>query len=134
MAPGDDDGGTFRPLAGSDAIGHSSGVERRIGRRIPVSGHQVVLNVYQRSRFGNTKLVAHDAEVVDLSVSGIAVRVPNKVGLQPGDILTLSVQGLDGKVAVASSQAISGDALVCGLQFLDPQPPFLPVIISWMNT
>jgi hypothetical protein len=61
------------------------------------------------------------------------VRIPADAGLSPKQMALLDVGGDTGTVRVVWMRPDGVDAAICGVQFLDPRPAFLPTLYRWLG-
>jgi hypothetical protein len=104
--------------------------QRRLGDRAQVRRAAIVIE--QRKRFGRVKEVQIGAEVRDVSVTGALLAVPPGAPLAVGQSCDLEITGQRGGVRVRRLNESDGD-LLCGVEFLDPRPSFLPTIYQWLG-
>lgn len=71
--------------------------------------------------------------LVEISVSGASLEVGPGVGLAPRQTIELELEGRLGVCRVVWVRPISEGEVRCGVQFLDPNPAFLPTLYRWLG-
>jgi len=66
--------------------------------------------------------------IVDVSVSGAALHMPVDTEIVLHDVFDLGIDGAWGTVRVVWGKRDVDDVLICGVEFLDPHPAFLPTL------
>ncbi len=104
--------------------------QRRLGDRTQVRRAAIVIE--QRKRFGRVKEVQIGAEVRDVSVTGCLLAVPTDAPLEVNQVCDLEITGERGRMRVRRLTPADGE-LLCGAEFVDPRPAFLPTIYQWLG-
>jgi len=75
----------------------------------------------------------HPACIVDISVKGAGLRVPDVVDLTPGTPIDLGLDGSWSRARVVWSRPGWHDDLVAGVEFTDADPAFLTALARWLD-
>jgi hypothetical protein len=110
--------------------GTRTAFEKRVGDRAQV--RRAALVIQERKRFGRVKELQIDAEIRDVSVSGALVAVQEGAPLSIGQGCDLEIAGERGRAWVRRLAAEDGE-LLCGVEFMDARPAFLPTIYQWLG-
>jgi hypothetical protein len=103
--------------------------QRRLGERTQVRRAAIVIGT--QKRLGRTKERLIDAEVRDVSITGALLAVPLDTPLQVAQVCELEIVRERGRIRIRRLEAVAG-VLLCGVEFIDPRPPFLPTIHQWL--
>jgi hypothetical protein len=118
----------IRPMSMSYPGGHVP----RLGDRTPVD--QVgELVVKRQGRLGRVKEVSVPVQILDVSISGASMLVPGDADLAPKQLALFAVDGSVGNVRIVWLRPDNAQNLLCGVQFLDPRPAFLPTLYRWLG-
>jgi hypothetical protein len=104
--------------------------DKRLGDRAKVRRAAIVIK--HRKRFGRVKEELIGVEVRDVSVTGALLAVPAEVALQVGHHCELEITGARGETRIRRVEP-AGETLLCGIEFVDPRPAFLPTIYQWLG-
>jgi hypothetical protein len=104
--------------------------DKRLGERAQVRRAAIVIK--ERKRFGRVKELEIDAEIRDVSVTGALVAVPADSPLGIGQGCDLEIAGERGRVWVRRL-AVENRELLCGVEFMDARPAFLPTVYRWLG-
>ena len=109
-------------------------VASRAGGGSSSGSSQTAPHSYGRSPRGSDLLAAtHPACIVDISVKGAGLRVPDVVDLAPGTPLDLGLDGSWSRARVVWSRPGWHDDLVAGVEFTDADPAFLTALGRWLD-
>jgi PilZ domain len=104
----------------------------RLGDRTSVD--QVgVLTVKRQGRLGRVKEVSVPVQILDVSMSGASVRAPADAELVPRQLAVFTVGDASGAVRIVWIRPDDTQNRMCGVQFLDPRPAFLPTLYRWLG-
>ncbi|MBV9952069.1 MAG: hypothetical protein JO291_08970 [Acidimicrobiia bacterium] len=112
-----------------DEVGRTAS-EKRVGDRARVRRAAIVIQ--QRKRFGRVKELQIEAEIRDVSVSGALLAVRSDAPLGIGQGCDLEISGDRGRAWVRRL-ASEGGELLCGVEFMDARPAFLPTVYQWLG-
>ena len=102
--------------------------DRRIGHRLPLPS-DAKLSFSERRPFRRVRRVTTEVDVVDVSVTGVAVRVLGDVRLPPGATVHLSFRGTGGTVVVRRvSEPSATGSRVYGLEVAEVSQSLLEAI------
>jgi hypothetical protein len=110
--------------------GAKTAFDKRVGDRAQVRRAAIVIK--ERRRFGRVKELQIDAEIRDVSVSGALVAVREDAPLAIGQGCDLEIAGDRGRAWVRRLAQEDGD-LLCGVEFMDSRPAFLPTVYQWLG-
>jgi hypothetical protein len=110
--------------------GARTAFEKRVGDRAQVRRAAIVIQ--ERKRFGRVKELLIDAEIRDVSVSGALLAVEEGAPLAIGQGCDLEIAGDRGRAWVRRLASEAGE-LLCGIEFMDARPAFLPTIYQWLG-
>jgi hypothetical protein len=88
--------------------------------------------IKHRKRFGRVKEELIGAEVRDVSVTGALLAVRADAPLEVGQVCDLEITGQRGRTRIRRLTSAQVE-LLCGVEFIDPRPPFLPTIFQWLG-
>ena len=115
-----------------------TGQHHRLGDRRPVDelAHLAILVLQQKRKPPSELLVP--VMVRDASVTGACLVLPAESAVPPsGQSLILVIEGERGNVMVRWAREVNDPALgptvMCGVEFIDPHPAFLPSIYRWLD-
>jgi hypothetical protein len=91
------------------------------------------LTVKRQGRLGRVKEVVIAVSIIDVSISGASIRVPPDSELVPKQLALLGVDGATGNVRIVWIRSDGAGNEICGVQFLDPRPAFLPTLYRWLG-
>jgi hypothetical protein len=109
------------------------------GGRVPRLGDRKSVDqvgelvVKRQGRLGRVKEHSIPIQIMDVSISGASLRVPPDAELSPKQLALLSVGGQSGTVRIVWMRPDGSGNGLCGVQFLDPRPAFLPTLYRWMG-
>jgi predicted protein tyrosine phosphatase len=103
--------------------------QRRLGERTQVRRAALVIEAHKR--LGRTKERLIDAEVRDVSITGALLAVPADTPLRVAQVCELEIVRERGRIRVRRLEQGEGE-LLCGVEFIDPRPAFLPTIHQWL--
>ncbi len=114
------------------SMSYPGGRVPRLGDRKPVdqSGELIVR---RQGRLGRVKEITIPVHILDVSISGASLQVPPESGVTPRQLALLSVSGTTGNVRVIWVRPDGTGGEMCGVQFLDPRPAFLPTLYRWLE-
>ena len=104
--------------------------QKRLGDRAQVRRAAIVIE--QHKRFGRVKEVRIGAEIRDVSVTGALVAVQVPAPLLVGQVCDLEISGQRGRMRIRRLTPAESE-LMCGVEFVDPRPAFLPTIYQWLG-
>jgi hypothetical protein len=104
--------------------------DKRLGDRAKVRRAAIVIK--HRKRFGRVKEELVGVEVRDVSVTGALLAVPTDIQLQAGQECELEITGQRGRSRIRRLSPADGE-LLCGVEFADSRPAFLPTIYQWLG-
>jgi hypothetical protein len=104
--------------------------QKRLGERAQVRRAAIVIE--QHKRFGRVKEVRIGAEIRDVSVTGALLAVQAAAPLAVGQVCDLEISGQRGRMRVRRLTPAEAE-LMCGVEFVDPRPAFLPTIHQWLG-
>jgi hypothetical protein len=104
--------------------------EKRVGDRAQVRRAAIVIQ--ERKRFGRVKELQIEAEIRDVSVSGALLAVREDAPLAIGQGCDLEISGDRGRAWVRRL-ASENNELLCGVEFMDARPAFLPTVYQWLG-
>jgi PilZ domain len=104
---------------------------QRLGDRSLVREPAAIV-LERRKRFGRHSETRVAVEVRDVSMSGALLVLSNDVNVTIGQVVDLVLDGHRGAVKVRRL-APTGTATMCGVEFLDPHPDFLPSVHRWLG-
>jgi PilZ domain len=104
----------------------------RLGDRKPVDQEGELL-VKRQGRLGRVKEISIPVQILDVSISGASVRAAADAELVPKQLAVFSVDGAAGNVRLVWIRPDEDGHRMCGLQFLDPRPAFLPTLYRWLG-
>jgi hypothetical protein len=114
------------------SMSYPGGRVPRLGDRKPVD--QVgVLTVKRQGRLGRVKEIEHPVQILDVSISGASLQIAPEAELSPKQLARLEVGGDRGNVRIVWLRQDGGGNSICGVQFLDARPAFLPTLYRWMG-
>jgi hypothetical protein len=103
---------------------------RRLGERTEV--HRAAIVIEHRKRFGRVKEELITAEIRDLSVTGALLALPSATPLVVGQVCDLEISRERGRMRVRRIESDETE-LLCGIEFIDTRPAFLPTIYQWLG-
>jgi hypothetical protein len=109
------------------------------GGRVPRLGDRKAvdqvgeLTVKRQGRLGRVKEITIPVHILDVSISGASLRVPADSQLLPKQLALLGVGDETGNVRVIWIRPDAEGHDLCGVQFLDPRPAFLPTLYRWLG-
>jgi hypothetical protein len=105
---------------------------QRLGDRRRV--HEAAsLRYLAKRRFGKPQEVTVDVVVVDVSVTGAALGVPEDMEVATRQMFGLGIGDKWSNVRCVWVRRSADGAQFCGVIFVDPYPPFLPTIHDWLG-
>lgn len=78
--------------------------------------------------FGRTHAFTRSVTIMDISSSGASLVMAYDDQIQPAQVFDLGVDGRWGGVRVVRAERGVSGALLCGVEFLEPCPDFLPLL------
>jgi hypothetical protein len=109
------------------------------GGRVPRLGDRKAVDqsgrliVRRQGRLGRVKETTIPVHILDVSISGASLRADKDAELVPKQLALLDVEGDSGNVRVIWMRPEDEAHLLCGVQFLDPRPAFLPTLYRWLG-
>ncbi len=112
--------------------------QHRLGDRRPVdkAAHLAILVLRQKRKPAAEMLLP--VMVRDASVTGACLVLPSESPVPPsGQSLILVIEAERGNVIARWAREVNDPALgptvMCGVEFIDPHPAFLPSIYRWLD-
>ncbi|CAN5449126.1 hypothetical protein BH10ACT1_BH10ACT1_43140 [soil metagenome] len=109
----------------------SSGPVERLGQRRRVD-EDAQISVVRPQRF-RARDATRPVRIVEASISGASLQIEAGFELGLHEVVNLGIDDQWGRVRVTWSQSGIGGVLVCGVEFLDAEPAFLPTVASWLD-
>jgi hypothetical protein len=109
------------------------------GGRVPRLGDRKAVDqaaelvIRRQGRFGKVKEIVIPVQILDVSISGASLRAPGGSELSAKQLAILSVGGATGNVRLIWMRPEGTGNDICGVQFLDPRPAFLPTLYRWLG-
>jgi hypothetical protein len=91
------------------------------------------LRYMAKKRFGKLHEVTVPVTIVDVSVTGAAIGVPEDMEVVTRQMLGLGIHDKWSNVRCVWVRRSADNAQFCGVIFVDPYPPFLPTIHDWLG-
>jgi hypothetical protein len=86
-----------------------------------------------KRRLGSPHLVTTPVVIVDVSVTGAAVQVPDDLAVTTRQMFGLGIGDEWSNVRCVWVRRAADGSQICGVIFVDPYPPFLPAIHAWLG-
>jgi hypothetical protein len=105
---------------------------QRLGDRRRVN-EPASLRLLVKKRFGKAQEVDVPVVIVDISVTGAALQVPDDLDVAIRQMFGLGIRDMWSNVRCVWVRRGANNAQYCGVIFIDPYPPFLPMVHEWLG-